>query len=357
MRRPKWTILAILTILVVLLSACGGQQTEGEMQTTEQPVEVQGESGDPQAATPKPDDTAAATDVPAVEVSDEPINHVYIPGEPVLVGMQLIFDCNTGRRVAAGASVMVEPTCDTWNDSRLERPIHPLRGSYEPALDIIEAQFGNDSSWLYGQIKLYGSAAASSGWYGFELDTDVDGSGEFLLLVQNNGQLSEGWTVDGVQVWGDTNGDVGGSQPGEADGGSGDGYETLVFDSGRGLDADLAWARLSPEDPAFVQFAFMPGLVGLPPSFAWWAWSGSSLPDPATFDLVDQYDPQALQGVDNSCAWGFNVLLDDVPNRCQVIAMPTATPAMCEPSDCGEDPCWVWDQSSCSCVYDYGCFN
>lgn len=355
MKKTNWTIVLIVTILAVLLSGCGDQKPTA---AEEVPVgQTEPGSAPSEEGAPIADGATNDTQTPSDGSSETLINHVYIPGEPILVGMQLIYDCNTGRRVDLGASVMVEPTCDTWEDSRLERPIHPLRGSYEPSLDIIEAQLGNDSEWIYAQIMLFGSAAASTAWYGFELDTDIDGSGELLLLVQNNGQLTDGWTVNGVQVWEDVNGDVGGPQPGEADGAIGDGYESLVFDSGSGLDADLVWARVAPDDPARVQFAFMPGLVGLPPSFAWWAWSGSSLPAPDRFDLVDQYDPQSLQGVDNSCAWGFNALMDDIPNRCMVIPMSTPTVEMCEPSDCGEDPCWVWDQGSCSCVYDYGCFN
>ncbi|HWQ46496.1 MAG TPA: hypothetical protein VN376_06490 [Longilinea sp.] len=357
MKRSFWMRLLSLSVLVVLVSACAGEQIAAEVQDPAAPVEIEVVS--PQAATPKPDSTAAATEAPAGDAVEVSITHQFIPGEPALVGYQLIYDCNTGRRVEAGAAVMVEPTCDTWADSRLERPVHPLRGSYEPALDIIEAQFGYDSGWLYGQIKLFGSAANFTGWYGFELDTDIDGSGEFLLIVENTGQLGDGWTVEGVQVWEDQNGDIGGQTPGEADPNTGDGYETLAFDSGQGLDADLAWARLAPDDTAIVQFAFMPGLVGLPPSFAWWAWSGSSLPDPARFDVVDQNDPQTFQGVDNSCAWGFNAQIEDLPNRCLVIAQPTPTPqpGACPEIPCDEANCFFWDQATCSCVVDYSCYN
>ena len=33
-------------------------------------------------------------------------------------------------------------------------------------------------------------------------------------------------------------------------------YETLIFDSGKGDDADLAWVRINPGNGSAIEFAF-----------------------------------------------------------------------------------------------------
>ena len=77
---------------------------------------------------------------------------------------------------------------------------------------------------------------------------------------------STDWSTDGVQVWQDTNHDVGGAAVIVADEHPepGDGYETSVFDSGKGNDPDSAWARISPTDPNTIQLAVKRSVLQLP---------------------------------------------------------------------------------------------
>jgi hypothetical protein len=113
----------------------------------------------------------------------------------------------------------------------------------------------------------------------------------------------------------------------------GDGYETLVFDQGKGSLTDGAWVRISPNDPKTVQIAFKLSMVGNPSSFAMGAWAGANI-DPSQFDYNDhlthaqagdpnQANPQvypikALAEIDNTCrlAMGF-VPSSTVPGLCE----------------------------------------
>ena len=78
-----------------------------------------------------------------------------------------------------------------------------------------------------------------------------------ILLVWTQLPKSTEWSVEGVRVFKDANSGVGAIKPMFSDAPSaGDGYEINIFDSGVGADPDLAWSRISPQDPTKIEIAF-----------------------------------------------------------------------------------------------------
>jgi hypothetical protein len=101
----------------------------------------------------------------------------------------------------------------------------------------------------------------------------------------------------------------------------GNGYETLVFDEGKGSLVDGAWARILSNDPRTVVIAFQLSMLGNPASYAMGTWAGTSI-DPAMFDYHDHmthiqagspipdytvYPLKGMAEIDNTCrlAIGF----------------------------------------------------
>jgi hypothetical protein len=223
--------------------------------------------------------------------------------------------------------------CDRWRDNYLERPHDEEALLYFPAIDITQAQFGQDEEWYFARIDTYEQPEASTpldGVFGFEFDLNEDARGDYLLLVENPAAIGSEWSVTGVRVWHDENDDVGSLTAVLADEtNTGDGYEVLIFDQGIGDDPDLAWARLSPEEPFVVQFAFKPALIEDADIFIWWgwAWEVSELLQPELFDFVDTYEEEDIFRLDNTCAWTFGALPRILPNTCPIF-QPTPTPTL-----------------------------
>ena len=368
MKRRRVSLLFALLVLAALLAACGNGGTETAPPDTpaDDPVseaEVPAESA---AAEPAAEEPAEADAAPDPTATTE-IIHMTMPGSFQIAALQRIFDCDTSSRAFAG-NLVLSTICDRWPENYLERPMTMEDGDYHPELDIIKVEFGQDADWFYVRIYL-NPAAADTGiteQYFVEIDTNLDGRGDVLLLVSNPAQgEADTWSVAGVQVWQDQNGDVGGDTAVLADGAySGDGYETLLFDSGAGTDPDLAWARVSTEVPGLVELAFKPRMIDNAPPFAWWAGAYSGDLPIGAFDLVDSLDEATAFLLDNTCGWIFGSSGASLPNMCDVIAAPTAVPQpgvadTCSPppEGCreanGGDPCWVWYEPTCSCV----CFN
>jgi hypothetical protein len=195
-----------------------------------------------------------------------------------------------------------------------------------------------DDTWGYATITLSGNDANGKlpGKYGVELDLNKDGHGEWLILASS--PSSTDWTTKGVQAWNDANGDVGGSAALAADKtlSTGDGYEKLVFDQGKGSNPDDAWVRLSADDPKTITIAFKLAMLGGAKSFALGGWAGAndSL-NPALFDFNDHmthaqagsplptysvYPLKQLAEIDNTCrlAIGF-AATSKVPGLCSFI--------------------------------------
>jgi hypothetical protein len=270
-----------------------------------------------------------------------PIVHTLIPGEPPASFLSEITDWDssttaTQRRVIGG---------ENFTKNLYERPFNAnTMDIYFPDLDIIRTRLLRDSQWVYVNIKLVGQNPAGGllGDYGVEVDMNVDGRGEVLVMAAKPGAT---WSTDEVRVWEDSNHDVGAVHPIQSDAPvNGDGYETLVFDQGVGTDPDAAWARISPSDPNSVQIAFKRGVINDSGHFTWGAWAMSeSMFNPAWFDYNDhftiadagsplteltQYYPlKAFAEVDNTCRWGVGFTpTGSEPGVCPV--PPTPTPIL-----------------------------
>lgn len=323
-------------------------------------------------------DSPTAAEVTATQASSEvqitetlaptlpPVTHSLIPVEPNYLFSQRINDCSTGDRVAMQTKTLIAIDCDQWPIGRLERPADQPNGNYLPALDIIQAQMGNSPRWVFGMIRLYQIASGNlppALVAGFEIDTDLDSRGNMLIVATN--LSSTEWTTDGVQVWQDQNLDVGGGKPHSPDGQEGDGYETLLFDSGSGSDPDLAWVRVNPADGAVIEFAFKPTYLPENMRFAWWAITLLEEIQPAKMELLDSQSDQNSWLMDNTCGWIFNAqpsktLINICPFTLPTaIPLPTATPKpndSCQPVNCQAlhptDPpgTWEWNSTLCKCT-------
>jgi len=215
---------------------------------------------------------------------------------------------------------------DRFTFGRFERPFNAnTMDVYYPYLDIQDTLFYQDDTWIYAVITMKGadSNQALAGKYAVEIDSNVDGGGDWLVLVSQ--PSSTDWSTTGVQVWFDTNDDVGGEITVNTDEqpSSGNGYETAFFDQDKGDDPDLAWARVSPEDINTVQIAAKLSLLAGDDTYLAGMWAGGAILDPALFDLNDHftheqagaalidleiyYPIKAVAELDNSCrmAIGF----------------------------------------------------
>jgi hypothetical protein len=283
-------------------------------------------------ATPQATEQPSAinpTETPSPAPSKMAIVHSITPSEPTFTTAQTIPDCNTGERQLLNAPSLVAEDCDNWRKSRLERPSDIQNGFYFPSLDIISASMASSPEFLYGKIVLYKDAMGAIPVElasGFELDTDIDSRGEILVIATNI--TSTTWTTEGVQVWQDTNGDVGGDKPDSPDSKKGDGYETLLFDSGVGNDPDLAWQRISPDDAASIEIAFKPSLLAANGVFAWWAWTSLGGLKPANMEVVDMLDDSTAWKMDNTCSWIFNGKPSDMLANICAFEYPTPVPTL-----------------------------
>ncbi len=255
---------------------------------------------------------ATSTSVPkqqGVAPVDLPLNHT---------------DQATDTNSSVDATKKRAPGGDSFVNDLYERPFNAnTMDKYFPYLDIVDTQGYIDSTWGYATITLFGNDANGHlpGKYGVELDLDLNGRGDWLILVSD--PSSTDWSTQGVQAWKDANADVGGTVPIVADKvvSNGDGYETLVFDQGKNSDnPDGAWARISSDNKT-VTLAFKLSMFGSPKSYAMGTWAGTDL-NPAMFDYNDHmthiqagdpnpglqlYPIKALAEIDNTCrlAIGF----------------------------------------------------
>jgi hypothetical protein len=242
--------------------------------------------------------------------------------------------------------------------------------TYFPELDILLATLHMDDTWIYLTLDLAGTDTNGrfSGRYALEVDTNRDGRGNFLIVAENVDATE--WSVAGVQVWEDADGSVGGIIPVLSDKSkaSHNGYESLLFDAGKGDDTDLAWARLTPSEPAGVQIAVKRSLLSSE-AFLWGGWAGRDALNPSLFDLNDFYSiEEAGSALADSIFYPIK-LLSEVDNTCRQPVGFAATgneyglcprnvtpgsesdtePSVCtRPPDC---PATNWLQSECACVY------
>ncbi|HEV8262507.1 MAG TPA: hypothetical protein VGQ19_17355 [Burkholderiales bacterium] len=258
------------------------------------------------------------------------------------------------------------PGGDRFTFGQYERPFNAdTMDRYFPELDILDTFTFQDDTWIYASITMRGRDGSDqlSGRYGLELDFDVDGKGDWLVLVSH--PASTEWSTDGVEVWQDTNKDVGGTAAMFTDEhpAFGDGFDRMVFGSGQESDPDAAWARVAAADPNTVELAVKWSLFGNDNSYLAGMWAGNDDLDPAQFDFNDHmthteagasvrgyevYFPiKALSELDASCrvAIGFAATGNE-PGLCKTI-VPSATGIPGCPYTCeyGQNPypdCTCW---------------
>lgn len=332
--------------LVLTILACNFSQTAPE---AEPPAPAPPTSAPPPAPEPTPEAP------PAIEHKDVPIDLPY--QRTSQAGDQESSQTANQKRAPGG---------DRFTFGRYERPFNAnTMDVYFPYLDIVNTIFYEDETWIYAAITLKDADPEKglAGRYAFEIDTNLDGRGEWLVLVSS--PSSTEWSVAGVQVWHDANQDVGGQVSiGADERGAGDGYETSLVDNGQGEDPDLAWARLSPKDPNTVELAVKRSLLKGDTSYMAGAWAGSDSLDPARFDFNDHmtheqagtalielenfYPIKELAELDNVCrvAVGFTPKGNE-PGLC-VTTPPKEKQASC-PS--GQYICYNFgNQQICVCV-------
>jgi hypothetical protein len=289
--------------------------------------------------TEEPNASTISTETSLVVVDTSSPAHQIVPNElPELqsgtVGDQDSSVTASENRASSG---------DRFTFSRYERPFNAnSMDTYYPYLDIQGALLYEDNTWLYGVLVMKNDETSQSmnGKYGFEIDLNIDGDGDYLILA--NQPSSKDWVTTGVEVWFDENDDVGGevSTTTDANPVIGNGYETLLSD-----DPDLAFARISPTDPYTVQIAVKRALLQGDDSFLVGMWAGNQDLDPASFEMNDHitheqagsslvefeffYPIKELSEIDNTCrmAIGFQ----PIGNEAGLCPLPEQEEQGCPP--------------------------
>jgi hypothetical protein len=182
---------------------------------------------------------------------------------------------------------------DEFRINRFERPFTAGDMTYLPYIDIVDIGMSKDTNFYYVQIKLAGvdpDTKGVKGYYGVEFDLNKDGKTETLVLAK--APTGPDWTTDGVQVFVDSNGDIGGlsSKPDAVY--AGNGYETKVFDSGNGSDPDLAWARFINNSSPVVEIAFKKSALKDIPNFMFSVLASGNQVDPTKMYYNDTISEQ-----------------------------------------------------------------
>jgi len=174
-----------------------------------------------------------------------------------------------------------------------ERPFDQQMG-YLPFIDISKALIGReDPNWIYVQIFTVNPStegAASKPLFGIELDTDIDNRGEFLMTA--TAPRSTEWTTEGIMVLANSDNMVGGVNPVLPDKklAENKGYDKEIFNAGKGDDANLVWARISPKDPKVFEIAFKNSFIGgAKGKFIYSVWALAGMQDMAKFDFNDHF--------------------------------------------------------------------
>ncbi len=317
-----------------------------------------------------PTDTATSPPPAPSETPTYVVTHLMTPNHVSLAG-NINYDVEssgTGPEHRA-------PYGDVYRLNRLERPFTQTDMTYLPNVDIERFRITSDDNWNYVFIELIGTNPNDplNIDYGVELDQQKDGFGEYLIWAQP--PYTTTWTTSGITVYADANHDSAGLSTEQSDAPfSGNGYDNIIFDQGKGDDPDLAWVRIDPKNANTVEFAFKRTLPGK--SFMWSVWADASLKKPEMFSYNDRYtiaeagSPQtdnseypikALYSMDSTCraAFGFKSTGYE-PLICPTEEPPTkkpgqpVTPGLPPPPVC-QPPPWctgqwyIWHQDTCWC--------
>ncbi len=337
------TLAFIITILMLGFTACGPQTQEVDFslastQTMEALDLIVAETlqavseGESVESTPEPveeEHEAQATPTPTVE-------HMVRPENPGSLTSYMT-DRSTKDYAEERRAI-----ADNFNQNLIERPYTSEVMDYIDHLDIIRAELSLSGNWVYVTIFLEGEPPADSqAVYAVEIDGDLDGRGDWYISGVVPG--SSDWTTDGVYAWKDSNNDVGGVVPIQADPPQDiwDGYDEQLFAQGIGDDPDSAWIRRSPSSPDQVELAFKYSLIGSIGKFLWGAWSEEMVIQPAWLDYNDHFTPEEAGSpeissslypikqvamMDNTCRWAVGFTPSGTePGVCYIPPTPTPT--------------------------------
>jgi len=214
---------------------------------------------------------------------------------------------------------------DVYQNNRYERPYTAEAMEYLPDVDLTRVEMRIAPPWVFITFFIAGMRPEGTGrtMYGAEFDVNRDGRGEYLIWGASPADGK--WTADRVEVWKDSNADVGGPSPQSTNAPwtGGNGYDQKIFPGGQGADPDLAWIR-QIEGGLKIQLAFKYSAIGNAPAFLWNGLADNGVRRPDWFDYNDHYTQgeagsplplqadyyplQALFGIDNTCrdAYGFS---------------------------------------------------
>lgn len=326
--------------------------------------------GDEPAIEAPPPTQIVVIEPPSIPTPTE-IVHTTMPNNLPSANSGIAADQDSARTSADHTA----PGGDRFTYGEYERPFNAIAmDRYFTYLDIQQYEILQDNLWIYAIILLRSRSAEDTlpGQYALEIDNDIDGKGDFLILV--SAPASTDWSTANVQIWEDRNNDVGGVEPVKKDNldpGFIDGFEIKVFENGVGINADAAWGRISPDNPNAVQIAVQRLLVDDDGKYLAGTWAGTKL-DPAMFDFNDSmskeeagdavktfayYPIQFLAEMDNACRIPIGILVssDDL-GLCQVFEPtpsggqekePGEPPNSCQPIQC--PPGLKFDETTCQC--------
>ena len=206
-----------------------------------------------------------------------------------------------------------------------ERPFDVEEMVYHPELDIAKAEVTNDGEYYYFTIRLNGSnneVGGLTGYYGIEIDVDMDGTGDYLIWAQ--GDRNSEWNSDGVLFLYDRNNDVGGKQAlyTELNRRPEDSFEKVLFDGDADASEELLWKRRDPDDVYAIEFALKKSAINRDGMFLWSAWANDDADGRYKMDYNDlmtlekagspvmgeeDYPMKGLSLMDNTCRlpYGF----------------------------------------------------
>jgi hypothetical protein len=359
-------LVVIVTLVVLSLWGCNLPTREStvELLPTEPPVEVV----ELEVVEPTEPPPPSPTEVPEIV-------HVSMPaqgdGKEQTIHDQLSQNTAPEKRAYGG---------DEYLNGRWERPFTATDMEYLPFIDLVQTNLIRDENngWLYADLITV--EPASNGGerkliYGIEMDRDLDGRGDVLILA--DAPESTEWTTNGVRVWQDLNANVGATEPMKSDAPEqNDGYEVKTFDEGIGDDPDLAWVRISSGMSNKVEFAFKLELMDIGEEyyiFLWGAWAFAEDAHPDWFDHHDkftlaeagsplkdneEYPLKAFYGADNTCR-----ALSGMEPTVQLLGMcPLSVPQASGEGRCPAEMCCSltathgfpcpqhWDYNLCACV-------
>lgn len=350
MKKSIILVLSLITLLSFTLSACqfgvirNDTNKEAVAQTmvalaftqtaiaeseSEQPAVVETE------APPAAEEAATEnTEAPPVEIT-----HNLTPAEPGWVN-KWFYDTDSSSNASSG----YVNGGDDFVANLFERPFTENEMVYRPDIDINKTEMSEDSNFYYVTIYLNGQHqdGGLQGIYGIEIDTDLNGRGDLLVIADHPSSTS--WAIAGVSAHKDPNHDVGGTSIMRPDSGyTGDGYEQEVFSMDVLDDPDMAWARVDLSAPPSITIAFKKSLTAGYGTFVWGVWAADSLLDPALIDLHDNfaqaeagspylnhsnYPLKAINLVDNTCRETYLFeATTPIPGLCYIPEQPTPEPS------------------------------